>query len=87
MRSRPEIDWTTPEAYLPGIEPPPRRERLTSRITLAVATFAAHLERRRLLRVQWATAARGSPEDLPERLRKDIGLPPEPGWRDYSRFL
>ncbi len=86
MTMHAKIDWTSPQAYLPGFEPPTLRQRLAVKLDHALTAVAARFERRRVQGVKWQNPTRGSPH-IPSHLRADIGLAPLPEWKDYARYL
>lgn len=72
MTLRSSTDWTQPETYAAEAE---RRSRLWSALRHVATAIGVYVRHRHEARARWHISARGSPE-LPNHLRKDIGLPP-----------
>jgi hypothetical protein len=68
-------DWTTPEAYMGRTIPAPRKRSVASSLSLKFRIW---------IRAQWRERQRMKEigelmrlgRDLPDNIRKDIGLPP-----------
>ncbi len=69
------VDWTTPEAYLGRVIAAPPKRGLTA---LAVAGLRVAFRRHRRERKRAAEhyMLRHAMRDLPDHIRRDIGLPP-----------
>lgn len=69
------VDWTTPEAYAGRLVPaPPKRNFIaTAWGTLRVAWRRYRRERRR---AELLHVLRHAGRDMPDRVRRDLGLPP-----------